>query len=379
MRWPLLFFAALIAFAQNDRELEQHAASASAAMQSGNYRSAEQHNLAIVRLRPQMAEAYMNLGLSCYLQKKYVAATHAFDAGLRLKPDMWNASLFLGISHFNLNQIQAAILPLQHYTSQRPDDLQGQYYLGVSYLALERPNEAERPLLAALRINPRNIDVLYHLAQCYLQEARRDPPRRPSLSKSFQGVLETIAAIDPQSFRLAQLHAGYYESEGKKADAIQQLEQVLANDPRASGLHYTLGCLYMEDLQYGKSREQFEAELQLPAPYARTYLQLGHIYVATGHALEAIPQLTKALELDPKSSGLVWVDIGRAYRMLNEPAKSQSAYEKAILLGQHTAAVYYQLAAVAKKAGDINGSRKALIISQRLRDEEKKPNVSSDP
>ena len=377
--WPVLLLAALMAFPQGDQNLEQHAALASAAMQSGDYAQAEHHNRAIVRLQPRMAEAYMNLGLSCYLQKKYSEAIHAFDSGLHLKPDMWNAELFLGISHFNLNQIDAAIPSLQRYIAQRPDDLQGQYYLGISRLALEQPDKAERPLLAALRLEPRNMDVLYHLAQCYLQEARQNPARRTTLSKSFQSTLETIASIDPQSFRLAQLHAGYYESEGKKAEAIQELEQVLANDPRASGLHYTLGCLYMEDLKYDKAREQFEAELQLPAPYARTNLQLGHVYVATERAAEAIPQLTKALQLEPKSSGLVWIDIGRAYRMLNEPAKAESAYEKAVSMGQGTAAVYYQLAAVAKKAGDIDRSRTALMASQRLRSEEKRPNVSTHP
>ena len=378
MRW-LFFFAALGVFAQNDDLLEQHASAAAAAMQFGDYARAEQHNRAIVQLRPQMAEAQMNLGLSCYLQRKYQDAIQAFETGLRLKPDLWNAELFLGISRFNLNQVSAALPLFERYTAQRPTDLQGQYYLGLSYLALDRPSAAEKPLLAARGIDGQNIDVLYHLAECYLEQAKHDPEKRDALSKSFRSVLESIAAIDPNSFRLAQLHAGYYEGEGKKAEAIQELERVLEHDPKVRGLHYTLGCLYMEELKYEKAREQFEAELLLSAPYPRTYLQLGHVYVATEHPAEALPLLNKALQFNRDDSGLVWVDMGRAYRLMDRPDQAERAYEKAITMGQRTASVYYQLAIVAKKAGDAEKSREALAMSQRLRSEEKQKKAPDLP
>ncbi len=378
MRW-LFFFAALIACAQSDDLVEQHASAAAAAMQSGDYAAAEQHNRAIVRLRPQMAEAQMNLGLSCYLQRKYEDAIHAFETGLRLKPDLWNAELFLGISRFNLNQVSAALPLFERYTAQRPTDLQGQYYLGLSYLALDQPSAAEKPLLAARGIDGQNIDVLYHLAECYLEQAKRKPEKRDELSKSFRSVLESIAAIDPNSFRLAQLHAGYYENEGKKTEAMQELERVLEHDPKVRGLHYTLGCLYMEELKYEKAREQFEAELLLSAPYPRTYLQLGHVYVATEHPAEALPLLNKALQFNRDDSGLAWVDLGRAYRMMDRPEQAERAYEKAISMGQRTASVYYQLAIVAKKVGDAEKSREALAMSQRLRSEEKQKKAPDLP
>ncbi len=378
MRW-LFFFAALRVFAQSDDLLEQHASAAAVAMQSGNYALAEQHNRMIVRLRPQMAEAQMNLGLSCYLQRKYEDAIHAFETGLRLKPDLWNAELFLGISQFNLNQVPAALPHFQRYTVQRPQDLQGRYYLGLSYLALGRPRDAEKPLLAAHQIDGQNIDVLYHLAQCYLEQAKREVGKREMLSKSFQSVLESMAAIDPNSFRLAQLHAGYYESEGKKAEAIQELEKVLEHDPQVGGLRYTLGCLYLEELKYEKARAQFEAELLLSSPYPRTYLQLGHVYVATEHPAEALPLLNKALQFNKEDGGLVWVDMGRAYRMMDRPDQAERAYEKAITMGQRTASVYYQLAVVAKKAGNTERSREALAMSQRLRSEEKQTKAPASP
>lgn len=370
MRW-LVVFAALSLFAQEDDPIARHAAAAAAAMRSGDYAVAEQQDRIILRLQPQMAEAEMNLGLACFLQKKYEDAIQAFEAGLKLKPDMANADLFLGISRFQLNQVPRAIPLLEKYAAQHPDDFQGQYYLGLSYLALERYTEAGRALAAAHHIDARNVDALYHLSQVYLGEARKNPRNKDFLERSFQETIDEIAAIDPNSFRLAQIRAAVYEADGKKADAIRELETLFQHDPKARGLHYTLGCLYIEQRQYEKAREQFEKELQLGSPYPRTYLQLGHVFVELNKPAQALPLLDKSLKIDPDSSGVVWADIGRAYRFMNQPAKAAEAYEKAIALGQKTSSVYYQLAMVTKKTGDVARSREALAMSQRLRSEEK--------
>jgi tetratricopeptide (TPR) repeat protein len=364
--------------AQNDDDVvSRHAQAASEAMAAANYTSAEEHYRAIVHLRPDMPEAEMNLGLSLFLQKKYEPATHAFDAALKLNPGLVNARLFAGISRFNLNHPAAAAPYLLRYTEAKPSDLQGQFYLGLSYLELDKYQDAERALKAASRIDPRNVDILYHLAQSFLAQAKADPSRREAMAREYERTLEQIAAIDPTSYRLLQIRAGVSELEGNKAEAVRELEGLLKNDPRASGIHYSLGCLYLEAREYQKARAQFQAELGLERPYPRTWLQLGHVYVALQMPREAIPALQRALEVDPASSGLVWLDMAHAYRSLNEPEKSIAAFEKAIQLGQRGASIYYQLASMQKKAGHEEDARRNLAISEKLRNESDQPAASN--
>jgi tetratricopeptide (TPR) repeat protein len=375
MRWPLALitfgvFGFSLAAQSADDVLASHAEAASKAMASGNYASAEEHYRALVHLRPGMAEAQVNLGLSCFLQKKYEAAIQAFDSGLKLNPELVNARLFTGISRFDLNRPASAVPYLLRYAEAKPNDLQGQYYLGLAYLELEKYADAERALSAASEIDPRNVDVLYHLAQSFLGEARKNPSRREAMARGYEGALQQIAAIDPNSYRLAQIRAGLSELEGNKAEAIRQLEELLKNDPKTSGIHYALGCLYTEARQYDKALGQFQSEMNLERPYPRTYLQLGHVYVALEKPREALPMFDRALEVDPGSAGLVWVDIAHAYRSLNEPGKSINAYEKAIGLGQRDASIYYQLAAMQKKAGRAEDARRNLEISRKLRSED---------
>ncbi len=367
----LVFLASISLLAQDTDELVAHlAASASSAMQSGDYAAAEKHNREIIRLRPDLAEAKVNLGLSLYLQKNYENAIQAFGEGLRLKPAMANAWLFTGISQFNLNRPQDAIRSLGKFTAKHPDDLQGQYFTGLAYLSLEQYREAAFALAAARSLDAHNIDVLYHLAQCYVGLARKDPAEMEALSRKYNDVVNEISALDPQSFRIAQLRAGFLQATGKQAEAMAELKTLLEHNPNVRGLHYTLGCLYTESRQYDQALVQFQEELSLYAPYPRAYFQLGHVYVALEKPAEALPLLQKAIQVDPESAALVWVDIGRAYRLMKDARKASVSFEKAIAMGERNASVYYQLSMAARSAGDAQRSREALEISKRLRGEE---------
>lgn len=375
LRLSGLVLCALSLCAQD--EIARLAASGSEAMRAGDYATAERHHRALLKLQPGMTEAEFNLGLCLFLQKKYEEASSTFRHVLKAKPDLVNAWLFAGLSSFHLNRLRDAQESLRKYANVRPTDFQGQYFLGLTYLAREQYAEAQKPLLAARELQPKNIDVLYHLAQSYLGQARKDPAKLAFLKEKYEQTIGEIGALEPGSYRIGQLRAGYAEAAGQKAEAIKELESLLKNDPRVRGLHYTLGCLYMEANQHELSRRELEAELKLDSPTPRTYLQLGHVYLALSKPDDALPMLQKAIAVDPESAASSWVEIGRAYRAMGKPSDAMAAYEKAIAGGQRDSATYYQLGMVAKSAGASKRSQEALEISKRLRNEEKPKNLVS--
>lgn len=370
--WILV--ALLLAPAAYGDAASDHAAQASAAMKAGNYQAAEQHFQELVKLRPDMPEALVNLGLSCYLQKKYSEAAGHFKAALARKPSLANASLLLGLAQFHLNRPAEAAVQLQRYVAVRPDDLQGVYFLGLSHLALDEFEKAESALTAARKLQPGNTDVLYHLAQVYLGRARANPEAAPGLAAKYEHFVRELAAAEPDSVRLAQLKAGYFEVTGKKAEAIRELETAAAKRPRVRGLHYTLGCLYLEALRYDHAIEQFQLELRLDSPFPRTYLQLAHAYVNSDRAEQALPYLERATAAEPQDAGIIWLELARAYRSLNRLEDSLAAYQQAIAAGQRDASVYYQMSVVAKRAGKDDLAREALARSEALRKRAVAPN-----
>ncbi len=338
---------------------------AQAELEAGHYAVAEKDYRALVVAHPEMAAAWIDLGISCFLQKKYQAAREALQQGLKLDPSMANGWLMLGMSDFNLYRPAEALAPLHKYVAARPDDLQGHYYLGLSLLSLGWCSQAEQSLIAARRIAPRNVDVLYHLAECYLREAQEKKGNQNELRKKFEETVREITAIDPHSLRIGQLRAGYYEASGENRKAIQELETLLRHDPKVSGLHYTLGCLYMEQRRYAPAIAELQKELLLDAPYPRTYLQMGHIYVEEHQPERALPYLEKAVQID-SGRAMSWVELGRAYEEMGQLEKSAGALQKGIQLGDQESSTYFVLGRVYRKLGKQDLARVAIEKSEQL-------------
>jgi tetratricopeptide (TPR) repeat protein len=338
-------------------------------LEAGHYAVAEKDYQAIVAAHPRMAAAWVDLGISCFLQKKYQAAREALEQGLKLDPGMANGWLMLGISDFNLYRPEDAVGPLNQFIAKRPDDLQGHYYLGLSLLSLGRYPQAEQSLIAARRIAPRNVDVLYHLAECYLHEAQETRRDQIELRKKFERTVQEIAAIDPHSFRIGQLQAGYYEASGQNRKAIHELKILLKHDPKVSGLHYTLGCLYMEQRRYAPALSELQKELLLDLPYPRTFLQMGHIYVEEHQPERALPYLEKAVQIDSEKA-ISWVELGRAYEEMGQLEKAAGALQKGIQLGDQKASTYFVLGRVYRKLGRQDLARAAIEKSEQLSHQE---------
>ncbi len=328
-------------------------------------KSAEaQRDYRIIEAYPCVPEAYTNLGLCYFLQKKYREAADTFQRGLKLQPDMANAWLFLGISLFDLNDPARAVVPLRRYTSSRRDDAEGHYYLGISLLSLENFGDAVRELLEARRTDPRNTDTLYHLAQCYLHLAQSKRADVKSLRTAFERTAGEIAAIDPASVRLRQLQAGFYEADGDSDEAIRELEEAVKSHPHVQGLYYTLGCLYLKEYRHDQALAQFNSELALDSPYPRTYLQIGHAYTDRHQPEKAIPFLEKATHADPES-GKPWVEMGRAYLMTDQFDRAASALEKAIKLGNKTASTYFIVSTAYRRMGKLDLAQQAVKHSEQ--------------
>jgi tetratricopeptide (TPR) repeat protein len=387
VQWLVPFLIVSAAWA-DEASLAALAARARSALQNGDYAAAERSYRQVVALAPEMAEAYTNLGLSCHLQKKYDEAIKAFDQGLRINPDMTNAWLFLGIAHFNLHRPSHALKALNRYMQMRPGDVQGHYYAGLSLLSLDREPEAVSEFNEALRLDPANVDAMYHLAQSYLRMAEThlrergetgpDAAAMRVFEKGFESAVEKIVAVDPQSFRVRQLRAGYYQATGDTRRALQELKTLLATSPNVSGLNYTLGCAYLQDRAYDEAIAAFEAELRCDSPFPRTYLQLGHAWIGKGDSARALPFLLRATREEPES-GVPWVEVGRAQTRLGQLEEAIASFNKAIELREAKASVYYLLCMACKKAGKVEAARAAFQKSQELSRKEHERVVTNVP
>src|SRR5215831_10282127 len=68
---------------------------------AGDIRTAEEKYERIVSLRPDIAEAYANLGRLYYQQQQLEQAAHCLKKAIELKPHLAGPYFFLGVMAFN--------------------------------------------------------------------------------------------------------------------------------------------------------------------------------------------------------------------------------------------------------------------------------------
>jgi tetratricopeptide (TPR) repeat protein len=161
----LLFAGCAAAISQED--LGRLYAEAQAAQNAGDLATAARKYEAIVRLRPDMAEAHSNLGNLYYQQGDAARAGAAYRKAIQLKPQLAGPHFFLGVIAFNQHDYAAALSHLSRASRLDSRNALISSYLGYTQYARGSYAEAAAALENAAEIEGRNIDVLYMLGKSY--------------------------------------------------------------------------------------------------------------------------------------------------------------------------------------------------------------------
>src|SRR5271157_3921842 len=103
-----------------EEEAENDIQAAKQAQQQGDYAQAVAGYQAAVKLMPEVAELYSNLGIAYYLQKDYQKAIEAFHQALKRKPALEGPNYFLGMAYIRTSRFAESIKPLQKAIAVNP-------------------------------------------------------------------------------------------------------------------------------------------------------------------------------------------------------------------------------------------------------------------
>lgn len=413
--------ALLVASAHAD-ETSTDWQSAQAALKSGSYAEAEAGFRKFLQSSPSVAEAHVNLGLALHLQKKNEEAIASFRRGIALQPRLAHAYLFLGIDLFNLNNTADAIPELKRYIAIAPRDPQGHYYLGLCFASRGEVKASVEAFEAASAFAPRDVDILYHLAQAYISAANaivkrvaehdstmaslrewekaqqsgmgelvrrtpvagtdketlrslqgrlsRTPPDVPAEQRAaaayanlYLQTTRRFVEIEPDSFRVHQLLAAYYEKTGQTDKAIEELQKVLQQNVQARGLHFALGSMYKDHHKPELAVEEFQRELQVSSPEPETRIQLAQVYLVLQRPDDALSELAAARQHLGDNNGNYWRTLGKAQTASGNHAEAAVSYERALRIGPADRALLYQLAQAYRRLGRLELARKMLAAS----------------
>ena len=116
--------------------------------------SAEKHLEESVKLAPQFASAWNNLGTIAYQTARYSRAEQCFREALAQDPAAFEPLVNLGGVLLNLNKLDEALVRNQRAVMERPNEALGNSQLGMTYFAAGEFDLAVKYLEIARQLDP---------------------------------------------------------------------------------------------------------------------------------------------------------------------------------------------------------------------------------
>jgi tetratricopeptide (TPR) repeat protein len=181
---------------------------------------------------PDSARYYYLRGKVYHEQQASQKARQDFDKAVRLRPDYAQAYFELGLTRADLHDDVGALAALEKAVALEPDDADAQRELGASYLRAGDAKRAVAHLQAAARLRPDDRDVLYALARALRADGRMEEAE--PLMRRLSEAAQEQAVHDSDVLQAGELNnAGIaLEREGQFTAALEKYRAALKISPQ---------------------------------------------------------------------------------------------------------------------------------------------------
>ncbi|HUY15786.1 MAG TPA: tetratricopeptide repeat protein [Terriglobia bacterium] len=255
-------------------------------MRAGDFNRAIQNFNQVLRLRPGLVEAQVNLGLAYHAVGDYRLAVTDLSQAARERPDLLPASLFLGLSYLKLGAPEKAIPALNQALSIDPTNRQARRALATAELSEDRYGQAATLFRRLAATQSRKADAWFTLGQDYLEMAKR-----------LTGQLSTQFPDSAWSLRLA---GDVLQERHLWNNAALAYRKALTVNPAQPGLHSALARVLARDGKLDESETEFKAELARRPFEEPALLGWAEVQLFKGDPQPAIDAIAKIWQLAPE-------------------------------------------------------------------------------
>ena len=301
-----------------DARVEQLYAAAKTAQSRGDRAEAIRDYEELIRIAPDVAPAYNNLGMLYLDERRYPQAAATLKKGLSVDPKMASASALLGIALFQMGRYPESRAALETALKANPQDDNAQLFLAKDLVQLRDMNAAAAILRPLSERQPKNQEVWYLLGQAYMQLSEQ--------------ALARMSAVDPDSTLAHEVSGEMMEDMKNYQGALVEYRKAVAAAPTDTGARYHLGNLYWKLSQWDDALQQLNTVLQEDRWNCRSWAQVGNILVdQKAQPDQGLADLNKALELCPDleqahlDRGDALVKLGRNQEAIRELETAERA------------------------------------------------------
>ena len=308
--------------------------------QQGQNAEAEQAWQSIARNNPQNAEAFAHLGLVEARQEHYDDAVVNYRKALALNPELPGLQMNLGLALFKAKDFKGSIKPFTAELNKHPDDQRLTILLGMAHYGMGDYFVAIPYLKRAAERDPQSLPLRLTLAHSCLW------------SKQYQCVLDVykeILLLNAESAEADMLVGEALDEKGDDAGATEQFRAAVRSNPKEPNVHFGLAYLLWTRNQFPEAAKEFQAELDNDPQHLQARAYLGDSYVQLNDYAKALPELQKALA--DTSLAFVHRDLGMVYAEQGRKDEAISELQKAIELDPKDVAPHWRLAKLYQSMG----------------------------
>jgi tetratricopeptide (TPR) repeat protein len=179
----------------------------------------------VIRLQPEDDDAWYNLGNTYSDLRQYDQAVRAYKEAIRLKPDNTAAWINLGIAYSDLRQYDQAIHAYQEAIRLKPEDDDAWNRLGDAFLGLNQIDQAIRAYQEAIRLKPDYANSWINLGSAYFILSQYD--------QAIRAYQEAIRLKPEDAYAWNNLGASYAH-QGDRAKVLQVYEKLKQINPEVA-------------------------------------------------------------------------------------------------------------------------------------------------
>ncbi len=274
-----------------------------------------------IQREPQKSDHYFAKGLLLANQKRFAEAEETIHLGIKAAPESAVGHYYLGRIGIEEKDLDKAVSNFEKALALNPTFEPAYIALGSIYEANQQRDKAIAIYRRYLQgINPKNREIRHHLVR--LQIGAKN--YREALQE-----LENMLAEDPGDLD-AQLRIGLIYGEQKNyPKAIERLNNILAARPAELKVRDYLGYLYEESKDFPKAIEAYSTNVKLEPGYFEGHLHLGVLEYRLKHFPEAVEHLQLAAKLNPKQPESHIV-LGLAHFQMEQYDLSLKAFDEGL-------------------------------------------------